>query len=238
MAVGTAARRDALPTAALADRVPAAVVACVAPILLTSGLIAVYVAATGGGGDPPRWVVDAAYGVAALAVFAAVARVLDGREWAAAVRFERPGRWELLGVVVGVPLGVVGYLAGSTLGELLGFSMQGAGYSLGDPLTLAAVVFGGVLVAPFVEEVLFRGLLLGGLLGRGLSPVVAGALSVGLFAAVHVVALGPGGVLAIAGWAVVPTALRLRFENLTGAYLAHLCNNVWAYIIVVALGVA
>jgi hypothetical protein len=222
----------------LSNRLGLAALAAVLPILLTSTLIGAYAVGVGLGGEPPRAVVDTAYGLSALGVFGGVYLALGEHERDAAIRFERPSSAELLWTAVCLPLAVGAFLLGSTVAELLGFPSPGFDYSLADPATLAAVVFGGIVVAPFVEEVLFRGLLVGSLLGRGLSPLVAGLLSVLVFAGVHVVALGVAGVFAIAAWAVFPTLLRLRFNNLTGAWLLHAVNNVYSYVVLVALGVA
>jgi membrane protease YdiL (CAAX protease family) len=220
----------------LADRLVLAVAAAVAPILLTSLLIAGYVGIAGSEAEIPRAVVDTAYGVSALAVLGGVYVALGEAERRAAMPLETPTRAEIGWTVVCLPLAIGAFVLGSTAGELLGFELSGISYSLSNTPTLAAVVFGGILVAPLVEELLFRGLLLGSLLDRGLSPLAAGTASVLLFAAIHLISLGPAGVLAIAGWAVFPTLLRLKFDNLAGAWLLHLANNVWAYVIVVALG--
>jgi membrane protease YdiL (CAAX protease family) len=220
----------------LADRLVLAVAAAVAPILLTSLLIGGYVGIAGSEAEIPRAVVDTAYGVSALAVLGGVYVALGEAEWRAAMPLATPTRAELGWTVVCLPLAIGVFVLCSTAGELLGFELSGISYSLSNTPTLAAVVFGGILVAPLVEELLFRGLLLGSLLDRALSPLAAGGVSVVLFAAIHLISLGPAGVLAIAGWAVFPTLLRLKFDNLAGAWLLHLANNVWAYVIVVALG--
>lgn len=220
----------------LSERIALATVAAVSPILLTSLLIAGYVGIAGPEAEIPRLVVDTAYGISALAVLGGVYALLTDAEWRAAMPLEAPTTTELGWTAVCLPLAVGAFVLGSTIGELLGFELSGISYSLSNTPTLAAVVFGGVLVAPLVEELLFRGLLLGSLLDRGLSPISAGAVSVLLFAAIHLISLGPAGVLAIACWAVFPTLLRLKFDNLAGAWLLHLANNVWAYLIVVALG--
>jgi membrane protease YdiL (CAAX protease family) len=222
----------------LSDRVVLAAIAAVSPIVLTSLLIAGYVGVNGPGTEVSRLVVDTSYGVSALVVIGGVFVALTDAEWRAAMPFEAPSRTELGWTLGCLPLAIGAFLLGSTVGELLGFELSGIGYSLSDTATLAAVVFGGVVVAPLVEELLFRGLLLGSLLDRGLSPLSAGAASVLLFAMIHIVSLGVAGVLAIAGWAVFPTLLRLKFNNLAGAWLLHLANNLWAYVVVVALGMA
>ncbi|MCW8172271.1 CPBP family intramembrane metalloprotease [Natrialba swarupiae] len=94
------------------------------------------------------------------------------------------------------------------------------------------MLFGPVIVGPLVEELIYRGTSLLAR-GRGWSPIAAGLGSIVVFAGSHVFALGIAGVFAIAAWAVFPTVLRLRFENLTGAWLLHVLNNVYAYVIAV-----
>lgn len=225
--------RNAQP---LADRLRGSVLACLLPIGLTSALIAAYVMATGRSAEPSRAVVDGAYGLAGLVAIAVVIRWLDEPARRATIRFDRPDRTELVWTVGFLPLGIAAFLGGVGVARRLGFDLPSLGYSLADPVTLTAVVFGTVIVAPVVEEVLFRGLLLGSLLGRGFRPAVAAAMTVLFFAAVHVIALGVAGVFAIAAWAVFPTLLRLRFDNLTGAWLLHFLNNLYANLVVVALG--
>lgn len=127
-------------------------------------------------------------------------------------------------------------MAGEWIAGLLGFDLAPFyTYDLTNPATVAGVVFGALLVAPLVEELLFRGALIGALLERGWPPLLAAAGSIALFAGYHVFALGIAGVFAIAGWAIFPTLLRFRFDNLAGAWLLHLLNNVFAYVILVAL---
>lgn len=225
-------------TEALSDRLRIAGLAAVLPIALTSGLIGSYVGLFGPDTEVTRAVRDVAYGLAALTVLGGVYVSLDEQERHATLSFAVPSRAELVWTVVCFPLAVGGFLGGATVGEQLGFALRGFEYSLADPVTLGAVVFGGVLVAPFVEEILFRGLLLGSLLGRGLGPVSAGVAAVLVFAGIHLIVLGVAGVLAIAAWAIFPTLLRLKFNNLTGAWLLHTLNNIYSYIVIVALGIA
>jgi membrane protease YdiL (CAAX protease family) len=223
-------------TDVLADRLGVACLAAVLPVVLTSALISGYVGVSGPETEVTRAVTDVAYGVAALAVLGGVYAVLDAPARRAMLRFEVPSRAELLWTVLCFPLAVGGFLFGAAFAERLGFEMGGFGYSLADPVTVGAVLFGGVIVAPLVEEILFRGLLFGSLLGRGRSPVAAGLGSLAVFAGIHVISLGVAGVFAIAAWSVFPTALRMKFDNLTGAWLLHTLNNVYSYLIVVALG--
>jgi len=178
------------------------------------------------------------YGTASLFTVFVLYYLLSASERAVAFRFQRPSRNELSWTAICFPLGSAAYLGGSALAEAAGFTLGGYQYGLSDPFVVGAVIFGAVIVAPLAEEILFRGALLGSLLGRGVSPLVAGGMTILAFGLIHLSLLGVAGVVATACWAVFPTLLRLRFNNLTGAWLLHFINNVWSYLGVVALGIA
>lgn len=182
--------------------------------------------------------INFSYGLASLLTVGVVVLLLTQSERKAVFQFGRPSRAELTWTAVGFPIGTAAFLAGTAVMNAAGYSMDGYQYTLTDPITVAAVVFGAVVVAPFAEEVLFRGFLLGSLLGRDFSPVAAGSISIVAFGLLHVALLGVAGVVVTALWSVVPTVLRLRFNNLTGAWLLHLINNIWGYLAVVALGIS
>lgn len=107
------------------------------------------------------------------------------------------------------------------IGQIVGFSAGGYEYTLSGPFVIGAVVFGAVFVTPLIEEVFFRDALLGNLLGRGVSPLVADGITIGAFVLMRIAILRAAGVIAIALWSVYPTLLRLRYNNLTGAWLRH-----------------
>lgn len=228
-----ALRRD---TGAIDDRLLLSLVAAGLPVPLAIGLGMGYEMMTG------QTAVGAvgtnvSYGLALLLTLGTITLVLSQNERRAVFNFERMSRTELVWTALGFPLGTAAFLGGTVAMNSVGLTVGGYEYTLNDPRTVAAVVFGAVLVAPFVEEVLFRGFLLGSLLGRGLSPTVAGIVSIVAFGILHVALLGIAGVVMTALWSVVPTVLRLRFNSLTGPWLLHLVNNVWAYLGVVALGI-
>lgn len=178
-----------------------------------------------------------AYGIASLVVLGVVYVSVSHRNRQAVLRFQRPGKTELLWAGVFFVIGIVVFPVATVLAEMAGApALDGFEYTLADTRIVLAVVFGGVLVAPFVEEVLFRGYLLGSLLGRGFQPVLAGSATIGLFALIHFPLWGVAGVVGISAWSVLPTILRLRFDNVTGAWLLHLANNIWSNLIIVALG--
>ena len=111
---------------------------------------------------------DLAYDVASLSVLVALYAFLATDQWRTAVPFERPGHSECLWTAAFFITGVVVFPVATVLAEMAGApTLDGLAYTLADTRTLLAVVFGGVLVAPLVEEVLFRGYLLETLLQRG-----------------------------------------------------------------------
>lgn len=178
------------------------------------------------------------YGVASLFALGVVYVGFTDREREVVFRFRRLSRSELGWTLICFPLGSAAFVGGSALAQAAGFTMGGYDYTLIDPVTIGAVVFGTVLVTPVAEEILFRGVLLGSLLGRGVNPLVAGALTILAFGLIHVALLGIAGVIAAGLWGIFPTLLRLRYNNLTGAWLLHFINNVWSYLGVIALGIA
>jgi membrane protease YdiL (CAAX protease family) len=226
---------DLQPTAAsLRDRPLLALLGAALPVPLAIAL------GTGvellGGGTVGVVGKNLAYGTASLLVLGGLFVVLTDEE-RAALRLRAPGRTELSWALVGFPVGTGLYLAATAATSAAGLEMGGYEYGLADPLTVAAVVFGAVLVSPIAEETLFRGLVLGTLLGRGWHPVAAGATGILAFGVLHLPLLGPAGVIAMGAWSVVPTVLRLRFNSLGGAWAVHQFNNLWAYLGVVALGI-
>lgn len=95
-----------------------------------------------------------------------------------------------------------------------------------------------MIVTPITEGILFRGVLLGSLLGRGLSPLLDGALTILAFGVIHIALWGVAGVVGACLWGIFPTLLRLRYNNLTGAWLLYFINNTWSYLGIYALGTA
>ncbi|WP_115865429.1 CPBP family intramembrane glutamic endopeptidase [Halorussus litoreus] len=230
-------RALARTTSPLDDRLVRSFVAAALPVPLSIAIGIVYSGYVGIP-EPSDAAKNVMYGVASLFAVGAIYYLLSDRERAAAFRFRRPSRSELNWTLICFPLGSAAYLGGASLAQAAGLSLGGYEYGLTDPVVVGAVVFGAVIVAPIAEEILFRGVLLGSLLGRGLSPLLAGGVTILTFGAIHVAILGVAGVVATASWAIFPTLLRLRFNNLTGAWLLHFINNIWSYLVVVALGIA
>lgn len=139
--------------------------------------------------------------------------------------FRWPSRRELLAVVGGV-IGcyllqsVIQFVAISVFGLSTG-SVPGEGFGLRWIVTF--VIVSGVF-APIVEEVLFRGLLLGYFLEQGVPRLAAAGVVIIAFAGIHVYG-GPVQMAAAAVTAVIAIALRLRYENLVSPVLFHSLFN-------------
>lgn len=207
------------------------------PVPLVSGLYIVHGAFTGMTPDaysiPTGYLV---YGLVNLSVVAALFGLLDTDQRARVFVFRRPSIRELTVAVVAFVLGLGVFQATERVSASLGYQLQGLSYSLGNPVAVSTILIGAVVLAPITEEILYRGLVLETLIERGLGPVSATTLMTALFALIHLPNFGVAGTIFISVWGILPAALRLRYDNLTGAVLMHMLNNLFAYVIVVAAG--
>lgn len=218
----------------LAGHVTVAFGAIVGWLVLQIALTTAYIALLRGGSpDVSSGVLFLMAGATLIVVMAILWWWLDARERTAAFPFRSPSATEVGWALAFVPLGFVTIEIVTEAMTPLGFTFTGPNYDLTDPVITAGVLVGPLLLAPIFEEALVRGLLLGSLLDRGLSPAAAGLVTILVFAVPHIW-LGVAGVVGLAAWAVFPTILRLRFNNLTGAVLLHFLNNVIAYVVLVA----
>lgn len=221
----------------LSDRTWSVVAIALVPVPLTSALFVLHSVATGtprgAYGLPMAYLL---YGIANVVTVGALYALLTDAERRAVFRLSRPSATELGWAVGAFVVGLGVFQLTSLVSGALGFELQGLSYSLGDPTTLVIVVLGAVLIAPVTEEVLYRGLILGVLLSRGYGVASAVALMTGLFALIHLPTFGVAGTLFISVWGLLPAALRLRFDDLSGAVTLHTLNNAFAYVVVVGLG--
>ncbi|WP_135854473.1 CPBP family intramembrane glutamic endopeptidase [Halorussus salinus] len=237
MDYSSARRGESSDVASLEGRSLVAVGAVLAVMPVTLLVFAVVGGLTGTGPnefDLPS--VFLLYGLANLAVLGGAYAVLSPAERRAAFPLRRPTGRELLAVAAAFVVGLGVFEVTTAVTSSFGYEVSGLSYSLSDPATLAAVVVGPVLLGPWVEELLYRGLLLGGLLARGWSPLAAAAGTILVFGAIHVPFFGVAGGVFVTVWSLLPTALRLRYGDLTGPSLLHAANNAFSYLVVVALG--
>jgi membrane protease YdiL (CAAX protease family) len=208
----------------------------VAPIGLTLLVItAGYVISGGTDPDFPPQFPTLVYGIASVVVVGVVCAVIDQHQWHAAALFRRPGRAEL---VAGVGATVLGVLVGWPLTTVITDTIGVARYALPSIRTTAGLIalgFGAVVVAPVVEEVLYRGLFVGIGLSRGYSPLIVGTSSLLVFAVVHVFTAGVAGIVNAFLLGTLLTWLRLRFDNLVGAWLFHALNNLLELVVALSL---
>lgn len=176
------------------------------------------------------------YGVVNLVVVGVLYALLMPNQRRSVFRFEWPSLNEVGAAIVAFVIGLGVYQVTSAVNSLLGYQLQGLSYSLTDPTAVVTVLVGAVVLAPITEEILYRGLVLETLTSRGFGPAIATVLMTVLFALIHLPNFGVAGTLFISVWGMLPAALRLKYENLSGAVLMHAMNNLFAYVIVVAAG--
>ena len=209
----------------------------VLPVPLTSAFFILHSITTGTPGDayglPMAYLL---YGLANVVTVGGVYALLSPDERPAVFRISTPSVTELGWAVGAFVAGLGVYQLTSRVSAAVGYELQGLSYSLSDPTTLVIVVLGAVIIAPITEEILYRGLILGVLLSRGFGAVSAVVIMTVIFALIHLPNFGAAGTLFISVWGLLPAILRLRFDNLSGAITMHGLNNIFAYLIVVGLG--
>jgi len=176
------------------------------------------------------------YGCVNLLTVSVLYGLLTPDERPAVFRFEWPSTSEVVTALLAFAAGLGVYQLTARLSALLGYELQGLSYSLSDPTSVLAILAGAVVLAPLTEELLYRGLVLGALRSRGFGSVSATVLMTALFALVHLPNFGVAGTIFISVWGFLPAAVRLRYDNLSGAVLMHVLNNLFAYVVVVAAG--
>lgn len=105
-------------------------------------------------------------------------------------------------------------------------TVNGTTGSFDSSLGAAIFIVSSVVIAPVVEEYLFRGVALDALRPRyGVAVAVVGS-SV-LFGAIHFLIGSVSALVSATLSGFVYAGMRIQFENLTGAILAHGLNNLY-----------
>jgi len=219
------------------DRFGTVLLLTLLPVPLVSLVYAVHSTATGTpAGSYSATTGYLFYGLVNLAVVGVVYVLLTPSQRAAVFRFRWPSSNETAAGIVCFVLGLGVFQATARLNARLGYELEGLSYSLTDPTAVAAVVVGAVVLAPVTEEILYRGLVLEALTSRGFGPVVATVAMTALFAVVHLPNFGVAGTVFVSVWGLLPAALRLRYDNLSGAVVMHVPNTLLACVVTVAVG--
>jgi membrane protease YdiL (CAAX protease family) len=140
--------------------------------------------------------------------------------------------WALAGMVTAAGL----YMGVDWFSSVARFPMYWSGAKAGDirlatTLDRLCVIGFAVLLGPAVEEILFRGYVFTTLRARGMRLGSSLLLSGLVFASVHCY-FGPGVLLFISIWSVIPALLYYKFNSLYPAMLFHTGNNLLAHVIV------
>jgi uncharacterized protein len=98
-----------------------------------------------------------------------------------------------------------------------------------QPLTVYGLLAGSVIVAPFCEEIFFRGFVFTGLL-RELSPAWAILISAALFAIAHA---DPSSFIPLFAIGLALGYLRLRSGSTWAGIILHMLNNLLASVLII-----
>lgn len=102
--------------------------------------------------------------------------------------------------------------------------------SLESRIDIIVAVVGSVILAPLTEDTIFRGYVLS-MFRQRCKTTTAVALSVLIFAILHLPFLGVGLAIYLVPWTIISCYLFLKFDNLYSAMLFHGVNNLSVYVI-------
>lgn len=101
---------------------------------------------------------------------------------------------------------------------------------------IALMFIFAVVLAPVLEEILFRGYILTAFMEKMKNRYFAILLAALIFTSIHLF-FGPGLMVYIFFWSFIPIFLYLKTKNLYSAMFMHSLNNLLAYIILPLLGI-
>jgi membrane protease YdiL (CAAX protease family) len=222
------------PAGELSNRRLAALLALTAlPVVLTTAVLSVpgVMAAARRHLEMP-YLSFAIYAVANWLTFGIVVRVAGWRRLRAQGLQFPAAMSRIVAAGVAFLAGLAVFLAVSTLLARAGLPpVRGMEFRDASAVDIAILFVSAVVAAPFCEEVFFRVLWIGALRAR-MSVTAASIVSILAFAAIHLPYFGVGGVIFITVWSILPTALFVRFGDLTAPLSMHVMNNAFAYLLV------
>lgn len=220
------------PLAALPLRV--GIVLALVPFLFPIlAITAAYTVAMGADPGLPEQFPNLPLGIGYLCVLAVLRRRFDDAIWRASAVVRRPSRREIGTALLATGVGFVAVTGLNRLAPAFGLAPHGPG-AVATAADLAILLFGSVVVAPIAEEILFRGLVFGQFVARGYGVAAAAVLSVVLFTVIHVFIAGLVSIVVTAVLGGLLTLLRLRYDNLVGAWLMHTLFNLTGALIALA----
>lgn len=195
------------------------------PFLLTVVILTVVFTATGGSSPVPR-LPTGVYSLLSVFVVALLVQRLSLTARTEILPTRTPRRTETaVAVVVALVTILVFDPVATYVTSVLG-SSNGTTDSFDSPLGTAIFVVSSVVVAPVVEEYLFRGVALDVFRSRyGVAVAVVGSCA--LFGAIHFLIGNVSALVSATLSGLAYAGMRIQFENLTGAIIAHGINNLY-----------
>lgn len=158
----------------------------------------------------------------------------DAETWRASAPFRRPTPAEVGASLLAAGLGIGIMVIGNNAAVAVGATPHHLG-RVTTSVGLVSFVFGAVVTAPVTEEVLFRGMLFGHLASHDYGIEVAAVVSMVLFGLTHVFIAGIVSVVITTFVGGPLVALRIKYDNLVGAWLMHLVVNGWGLLTALAV---
>ena len=205
----------------------------VAPFLLTTIVLTAVFTATGGESPIPHLSI-AVYSILCVFVVASLTQWLSPAIRTKMLPTHIPTRTEVGVAVVATLVTILVFDPIATFAASVLGSGDGNTGSFNSLLGIAIFGVSSVVIAPVVEEYLFRGVALDALRSRyGVVVAVVGSSAV--FGGIHLLLGGVSGIVSASLSGVVYAGVRVEFENLTGAIVAHSFNNLYWVLVMAGL---
>lgn len=203
------------------------------PFLLTVIILTVVFTATGGSSPVPR-LPTGVYSLLSVLVVGLLVQWLSPAARSEIFPTRTPSWTEAAIAVVAALVTILIFDPIATFVTNVLGSSNGSSGSFGTSLGAAIFIFSSVVIAPVVEEYLFRGVALDALRARyGVAVAIVGSST--LFGGIHFLIGDFSALVSATLSGLVYAGMRIQFENLTGAIIAHGLNNLYWVVVMAGL---
>jgi len=122
------------------------------------------------------------------------------------------------------------YPVSEALNSFLGIGQVGVMETYNTPMQWFVLIFVGIITAPIIEEILFRGFIISAL--NRYKQAFAILTSIIFFSLAHFLGYGWGSVIFTFFWSLLPTYLYVKTKSIYPGILLHILNNIFTFLLV------